>query len=60
MKHRLGAYKDGYKWVTFCEICGQDEPEESADCQGDKYGIYTEADLKAWLDLTIPKKLPRY
>ena len=60
MKHRLNTYKDGYTRVIFCEICGQDEPEESADCQGDKYGIYTEADLKAWLDLTIPKKLPRY
>jgi len=26
MEHRLNAYKDGYKWVTFCEICGQEEP----------------------------------
>ena len=49
MKHRLGAYKDGYKWVIFCEICGHDEPEESVDCPGDKYGIYTKV-LKAWLD----------
>ena len=34
MKHRLNAYKDGYKWITFCEICGQEEPKESDDCPG--------------------------
>ena len=50
MKHRLNAYKkDDIKWVIFCEICGHDEPEESVDCPGDKYGIYTKV-LKAWLD----------
>ena len=62
MKHRLNAYKDGYKWVIFCEICGQDEPEESDDCSGhfgthdmQGYGYYG-----GWMDLTIPKKLTRY
>ena len=53
MKHRLNAYKDGYKWVTFCEICGQDEPEESDDCPG-------HFQFNGHVDLTIPKKLPRY
>ena len=26
MKHRLNAYKkDDIKWVTYCEICGQED-----------------------------------
>jgi hypothetical protein len=34
MQHRLNAYKDGYKWVIFCEICGQEESHISTACSG--------------------------
>ena len=37
MQHCINAYKDGYKWVTFCEICGQEEPmlDLSTKCTGE-------------------------
>lgn len=32
-KHTTNAYKDGYKWVVFCQCCGQEEPL-SENCPG--------------------------
>jgi len=27
MTHTLDAYKDGFKWVVFCKVCGLENPE---------------------------------
>jgi hypothetical protein len=35
VKHRLNAYKDGYKWIAFCENCGQEQDELTQECPGD-------------------------
>lgn len=32
-KHTTNAYKDGWKWVVFCQCCGQEEPL-SENCPG--------------------------
>ena len=30
--HSTSAYKDGQKWIVFCEKCGVEEPFESQEC----------------------------
>lgn len=34
MKHRTNAYKDGYKWIMYCIVCGQEEDEMTTECNG--------------------------
>lgn len=30
--HQTDAYKDGYVWVVYCKVCGDENP--SGDCPG--------------------------
>lgn len=37
MKHITNAYKDGFKWVIYCTVCGIEEPvlNVNGDCPGE-------------------------
>lgn len=37
MKHKTNAYKDGYKWIIFCTVCGVEEPDLNlnGECSGE-------------------------
>jgi hypothetical protein len=50
--HSTSAYKDGQKWIVFCEKCGVEEPFESQECSEIFY-CKTEEQLKA-----VREKIP--
>lgn len=33
-QHKPSTYKDGFRLITFCRICGQEEQELIGDCPG--------------------------
>lgn len=33
--HRTTAYRDGYSWVTYCEICSKENPPLNDKCHGE-------------------------
>lgn len=34
LEHKISTYKDGYKVVIFCRVCGQEEPNVYSTCPG--------------------------
>lgn len=30
--HKLGTYRDGFKTITYCRVCGKENVSETNDC----------------------------